>query len=112
MSTSATLSLSGTQALLESVRLLNGSPTLQDLLSHLLRTVMGRLLVTRGAVAIEEQGEMRVALARGLSALPKSSILRLEDAASQKLDLVYPIGPADRPLGLLALGKPALGVVS
>jgi sigma-B regulation protein RsbU (phosphoserine phosphatase) len=112
MSSSASLSLSGTQALLESVRLLNGSLNLQDLLSHLLRTVMGRLLVTRGAVAIEEQGGMRVALARGVPALGKGSALRAEDAASHKLDLVYPIGPAERPLGLLALGKPALGAVS
>jgi len=112
MSSSASLSLSGTQALLESVRLLNASLNLQDLLSHLLRTVMGRLLVTRGAVAIEEQGEMRVALARGVPALVKGSVVRAEQAGTHKLDLVYPIGPADRPLGLLALGKPALGSVS
>jgi len=46
------LSHSGLQALLESARLLNASPTLEELLSHLIRTVMGRLLVTRGVIAI------------------------------------------------------------
>jgi sigma-B regulation protein RsbU (phosphoserine phosphatase) len=111
MSPSASLSLSGAQALLESVRLLNASLNLQDLLSHLLRTVMGRLLVTRGAVAVEEQGEMRVELARGVPALSRGSVLRPEDSAIHKLELFYPIGPAERPLGLLALGKPALGAV-
>jgi phosphoserine phosphatase RsbU/P len=112
VSSSATLSLTGTQALLESVRLLNASLNLQDLLSHLLRTVMGRLLVTRGAVAIVEGGEMRVALARGVQGLTKGSILRPEDAASHKLELCYPIGAPEQPLGLLAISKPALGGVN
>src|SRR4051812_13541432 len=100
------------QALLDSVRLLNASLNLQDLLSHLIRTVMGRLLVTRVAVAIEEKGEMRVALARGVAGLEKGSVLRQSEAAEKKLGLWYLIGPADRPLGVLALGKPALGSVT
>jgi len=108
----ANLSLSGMQALLDSVRLLNASLNLQDLLSHLARTVMGRLLVTRVAVAIEERGEMRVALARGVAGLAKGSILDQADAAERKLELWYPIGPAERPLGILALGKPVLGAVT
>ena len=99
-------------ALLDSVRLLNASLNLQDLLSHLARTVMGRLLVTRIAVAIEEQGEMRVALARGVPALAKGSVLRQSEAAERKLELWYPIGPAERPLGILAMAKPALGPIA
>jgi phosphoserine phosphatase RsbU/P len=108
----SSLSVSGAQALLESVRLLNASLNLQDLLSHLLRTVMGRLLVTRAAVVLDEGGEMRVALARGVPALAKGAALTPESAAAHKLDLWYPIGPADHPVGALAMGKPALGTIS
>jgi len=108
----ANLSLSGMQALLDSVRLLNASLNLQDLLSHLIRTVMGRLLVTRVAVAIAEQGEMRVALARGVAGLATGSPLRQSEAAEKKLELWYPIGPPEHPLGVLALGKPALGAIT
>ncbi|MEI9971501.1 MAG: hypothetical protein WDO73_05235 [Ignavibacteriota bacterium] len=103
------MSHSGLQALLESARLLNASATLDELLSHLMRTVMGRLLVTRGVVAIEDNGEMRVALARGVSAIAKGSILTGDLAAGAKLELQYPIGTAEGPVGLLVLSKPALG---
>src|SRR4051794_9926391 len=100
------------QALLESVRLLNSSLNLQDLLGHLLRTAMGRLLVTRGAVAIAEHGELRVALSRGVPGLASGSPLTQADAAGKKLELWYPIGPPDQPLGVLALSKPPLGAIS
>src|ERR1017187_4400826 len=103
------LSHSGLQALLESARLLNASPTLDELLSHLIRTVMGRLLVTRGVIAIEDKGARRVELARGVSGITKGSILTAEAAAHAKLELHYPIGTGDGPVGVLALGKPALG---
>ncbi len=103
------LSHSGLQALLESARLLNASATLDELLSHLIRTVMGRLLVTRGVIAIEHDGAMRVELARGVSSIAKGSILTAEAAAGAKLELQYPIGAAEGPVGLLALSKPALG---
>ena len=99
------------QALLDSVRLLNASLNLEDLLSHLARTVMGRLLVTRIAVALEEHGEMKVAMARGVQGLEKGSPLRQEEASAKKLELWYPIGPVERPLGVLALGKPARGAM-
>lgn len=109
MPAKSNLSHSGLQALLESARLLNASPTLDELLSHLIRTVMGRLLVTRGVIAIEDNGVMRVQLARGVSGIAKGSILTPEVAASSKLELQYPIGTAEGPVGVLALGKPALG---
>jgi len=54
------------QSLLESAKLLNSSLALDDLLAHLLRTVMGRLLVSKAVVAVDLDGSMRVALARGL----------------------------------------------
>ncbi len=82
------------------------------MLRHLLRTVMGRLLVTRGAIALAEGGEMRVELARGVAGLAKGGVLGEAEAASAKLELLYPIGPTDRPVGLLALARPALGTIS
>jgi phosphoserine phosphatase RsbU/P len=103
------LSHSGLQALLESARLLNASATLDELLSHLMRTVMGRLLVTRGAIAISDNGAMRVELARGVSGVSRGIILTDETAAAAKLELQYPIATAEGPIGVLALGKPALG---
>jgi sigma-B regulation protein RsbU (phosphoserine phosphatase) len=105
----SSLSHSGLQALLESVRLLNASATLDELLSHLMRTVMGRLLVTRGAIAIEDGGAMRVELARGVTGMVKGSLLTAEAAAAAKLELQFPIGAGEGPVGLLALSKPALG---
>ena len=108
----SSLSLSALQALLESARLLNSSLSLEDLLRHLLRTVMGRLLVTRGVIAIEEHGEMRIALARSAPGMAKGAIFRQADAAASKLDLVYSIGDSARPVGMLALGSPALGALT
>ena len=105
----SSLSHSGLQALLESARLLNGSPSLNELLSHLFRTVMGRLLVTRGVIAIHDNGAMRVELARGVTGIAKGSILTDELAAAAKLELLFPIITGDTAVGLLALGKPALG---
>lgn len=107
--TNSSLSLSGLQALLESARLLNSSLSLEDLLRHLLRTAMGRLLVTRGLIAIEDHGEMRVELARGVQGFAKGTVFHEADAGPAKLDLLYFIGDIDRPVGVLALGKPALG---
>lgn len=108
----SSLSVSGAQTLLESVRLLNSSLNLQDLLSHLMRTVMGRLLVTRAAVALAEDGEMRVALTRGVAGLAKGATLTPEIAAGHKLELWNWIGPADGAAGVLAMGKPALGAIA
>ncbi len=109
---STSLSLSGLQALLESARLLNSSLSLEELLRHLLRTVMGRLLVTRGLIAIEDHGAMHVELARGVTAMARGSLFHEADAAAAKLDLVYAIGDPARPVGLLALGRPALGTLT
>ena len=71
------LSDSRLQALLESAKLLSSSLALNDLLAHLLRTVMGRLLISKAVIAVDLDGRMRVALARGLpGAGPRRSIQR------------------------------------
>jgi len=108
----AGLGLSGLQALLESARLLNSSLSLEGLLRHLLRTVMGRLLVTRGLIAIEENGTMRVALARGVQGLAAGNEFDETAAASAKLELLYKIQEAGKVVGILALGRPASGSVT
>ncbi len=111
-STGSSLGVSGLQALRESARLLNASLGLEEMLRHLLRTVMGRLLVTRGAIALADGAEMRVELARGVPGLGRGSVLGPAEAAAARLEVLYPIGSAESPVGLLALGKPMLGSVT
>jgi hypothetical protein len=48
------LSQSRLEALLESADLLHASLELDDLLRHLLRSIMGRLVVSRGLIAVED----------------------------------------------------------
>ena len=57
------------EALLESAQLLHSSLNLEDLLRHLLRTVIGHLLVKRGLIAVAEDKGMRLVLVRGISGL-------------------------------------------
>ena len=52
----AHVSVSRLESLLESAQLLHASLNLDNLLKHLLRTVMGRLLVTRAVIAIDAAG--------------------------------------------------------
>ena len=94
------------EALLESAQLLHSSLNLDDLLRHLLRSVMGRLLVTRGLIAVSEDGVMRIALVRGL---PRFAVGDAFDEAAGRaggLDLILPIGDEAAPVGLLAIACP------
>ncbi len=97
------------QALLESAKLLSSSQTLEDLLAHLLRTVMGRLLVSKGVIAVDREGSMRVALSRGLPALPANKPFSEEIGRAAKLEQFFPIEQGDQTIGLLAIGRPARG---
>ncbi len=106
---SSRLGESRLEALLESAELLHASLRLEDLLRHLLRTVMGRLLVGRAAVAIRQDGAMRVALARGVASLPAGSEFSEAIALSAGLEQVFPIGDPEFPIGLLGLSKPMRG---
>ncbi len=78
------------ESLLESARLLN-SLELDDLLKHLLRTAMGRLLTTKAAIAIEREGQFEVALARGIAA-EKGQRFGPEEAQAVGLSHQFPIG--------------------
>ena len=72
----SSLDASRLEALLESAQLLHSSLNIEDLLRHLLRSVMGRLLVSKALIAVEENETMRVALARGLPKLSRRREVR------------------------------------
>jgi len=68
------LSASRLEALLESAQLLHSSLELEDLLRHLLRSVMVRLLVSRGFVAVEEDGTVKVRLQGACHGCPHAAL--------------------------------------
>jgi sigma-B regulation protein RsbU (phosphoserine phosphatase) len=103
---SSSLDASRLEALLESAQLLHSSLNIDDLLRHLLRSVMGRLLVGKALIAVEEDGAMRVALARGLPKLTLGENFNEDVSRGAGLDLILPIGDIARPTGFLALGRP------
>lgn len=105
----ARLGESRLESLLESAELLHASLQVDDLLRHLLRTVMGRLLVPRAVVAVRKDGEMRVALARGMPSLVSDQVLQEDAARRAGIDQILPIGNAERPVALLGIGKPMRG---
>jgi sigma-B regulation protein RsbU (phosphoserine phosphatase) len=109
---STSLDASRLEALLESAQLLHSSLNIEDLLRHLLRSVMGRLLVSKALIAVEEDGAMRVALARGLPRLAAGDKFDEEVARASGLDLILPIGDQSQPTGFLALGRPLNKVIS
>ena len=84
------------QALLESAKLLSSSLALNDLLAHLLRTVMGRLLISKAVIAVDLDGHMRVALARGLPALSQGDLFTEEIGRAAKLHQFFPIGQTEQ----------------
>jgi sigma-B regulation protein RsbU (phosphoserine phosphatase) len=97
------------EALLESAELLHASLRPEDLLRHLLRTVMGRLLVSRAAVAIRKDGAMQVALARGVPSISPGDTFTEQTAQDAGLEQIFPIGDPQEPVGMLAIGKPMRG---
>lgn len=105
------LDASRLESLLESARLLSSSLQLDDQLRHLLRTIMGRLLVTRAVIALYDAGTttLRVALARGVPGLRPGAIFDPAGAAALQLPHSTPIGDPAEQLGILAVGVPARG---
>lgn len=104
------------EALLESAQLLNSSLDLDSLLQHLLRTVMGRLLVGRGLVAVVDKGAdgeaMRLAQVRGLKGIKTGELFNEAAARAAGIHSIYLIGSAEHPTGVLGIGKPPNGVVA
>ncbi|HEX8473227.1 MAG TPA: SpoIIE family protein phosphatase [Pyrinomonadaceae bacterium] len=99
------------EALLESAQLLHSSLNLEDLLRHLLRSVMGRLLVSRGLIAVEDEGEMRLALVRGIKGLKAGEPFDETAARAAGIQLILPIGQDEHPVGFLGISRPPGGEV-
>jgi sigma-B regulation protein RsbU (phosphoserine phosphatase) len=106
------LDISNLEALLESAQLLHASLDLDELLKHLLRTAMGRLVAARGAVATLDGDTMRVALARGCRRLAPGAAFDEASARACGLGVFVPIGDRSAPVGLLALAPPPRGSTS
>ena len=105
------LDASRLESLLESAKLLSSSLQLDDQLRHLMRTIMGRLLISRAVIALYDAGTstLRVALARGVPGMKPGTLFNPADAASLQLPHSTPIGDPAAPLGLIAIGAPARG---
>ncbi len=97
------------ESLLESAKLLNSTLKVDDLLRHLVRTVMGRFLVGRCAIAIQSADGLRVALARGASGLAAGAPFDEAAARQAGFELFFPIGDPASPVGVLAISRPARG---
>jgi len=106
----AHVSVSRLESLLESAQLLHASLDLDNLLRHLLRTVMGRLLVTRAVIAIDAGDGPRVSMSRGV---PDAGLGQPFDAArATALGLPHQMTIGAAPgVGLLATATPARPVV-
>jgi len=94
------------EALLESAQLLHASLDLDALLSHLLRSVMGRLLITRAVIAIEDKGTMRLAQVRGSSKLKVGDAYDEAKVREAGISNIFPIGDESNPVGYLGISKP------
>lgn len=104
--------LESAEALLESAQLLHASLDLDALLRHLLRTVMGRLAVSKGLLAVDEHGVMRLELVRGLPKLKVGEAFEKTAARAAGVQQILPIGNAENPVGLLGIGASAKGSLS
>lgn len=107
----ASLSLSRLESLLESAQLLHASLDLEDLLRHLLRSVMGRTAAGRALVAVEEDGEMRIKLVRGAPKLKVGMQFDEQAVKDAGLEIIFTIGDATHPVGLLAISRPPSGEI-
>jgi sigma-B regulation protein RsbU (phosphoserine phosphatase) len=105
------LDASRLESLLESARLLSSSLHLDDQLRHLMRTIMGRLLITRAVIALYDAGTstLRVALSRGVPGLKPGAVFDAAESTTYQLPHSTPIGDPAQPLGILAVGAPARG---
>jgi phosphoserine phosphatase RsbU/P len=103
---STSLGESRLEALLESAQLLHSSLDLDGLLRHLLRSVMGRLLASKGMIAVAKDGVMRIELVRGLPKLAAGEVFDETKARAHGIDTILQIGDENSPVGLLAINRP------
>lgn len=109
------------RALYETSQLLSSSLDLEFVLSNLLRTAMGKLLVTKGAALLYDplQSNYSVGASKGLPklgagtrvAIPEMDVTRLmtgsnvpKELAERDIRLVFPVAFGHREIGLIGLG--------
>ena len=95
------------EALLESASILHSSLELDELLRHLLRSVMGRLTISRGLIAVADEERMRLSLIRGVPDLRMGDEFNEEKARLKGIERIFPIGDPASPVGLLGVNLPA-----
>lgn len=100
------LDASRLESLLESARILGSSLDLHEQLNHLMRTVMGRLLVTRALIALKDGDGWRAAAVRGVADIREGDAVTPEGVAQAGLTLHIPIGGGAREAGFLAVPPP------
>jgi len=100
------LDASRLESLLESARILGSSLDLHEQLSHLMRTLMGRLLVTRAVVALRDGDGWRVAAVRGLVGIREGEPVTPEALEEAGLTVRIPIGEGAREAGFVAIPPP------
>jgi sigma-B regulation protein RsbU (phosphoserine phosphatase) len=101
----ANVSASRLESLLESAQLLHASLDLDHLLRHLVRTVMGRLLVTRAVIAIDSGDGPCVAMSRGVTGAKVGTAF--DELCALDLGLPHHLPIGSPPVGLLATATPA-----
>lgn len=101
-----TLDPSRLESLLESTQLLHSSLDLSELLRHLLRSVMGRLLVSRGLIAVAGEGGIEVAIVKGATGIVVGEVFSLERVRDAGINLIFSIGEEENPIGYLAISQP------
>ena len=100
------------ETLLEFSKLLNTSLDLNELLGHLLRSVLGHLLATKGLIAIKDNSNYKIALARGLTGLKTGDLFDVNSFNHPSIYRIYSIGEINSPMGYLAVGLPIKGEIT
>jgi len=100
------LDASRLESLLESARILGSSLDLHEQLNHLMRTLMGRLLVTRALIALRDGDGWRAAAVRGLAGVGEGDAVTPEQVEQAGLTLRIPIGEGAREAGFFAAPPP------
>lgn len=99
--------ISNPGTLLEFTKLLNVSLNLEEMLKHLLRSILGYLLVGKGLIAIQTENEKySVALVRGLKEIKNGDLFDKNSALKDGIHRFYPIGKEDSPIGYLGVSRP------
>lgn len=93
------------EALVESARLLQSAPDVDELLQHLLRSAMAHVLARRGFVAVALGDQATIATSRGLPQWPRGSVFVEDELRRAGIDLILPIGSEARPVGWLGVGS-------